>query len=58
MNRYRIEVQDSLTWQWRVWGGTIDGVPVTFPTLKAAKEYWHDSAPGCNDYCRYVDVPA
>ena len=54
MNRYRIEVQDTMTWQWRVWGGTVDGKPRTFPTLQAAKAYWHDSAPGRNDKCRVV----
>jgi hypothetical protein len=54
MNRYRIEVQDTMTWQWRVWGGAIDGAPLTFPTRAAALAYWHDSAPGRNDICRVV----
>jgi hypothetical protein len=56
MTCYKLEVQDSITWRGRPWGGTVDGVPVTFPNRKAALDYWHDSAPGRNDRCRVVQV--
>lgn len=56
MTRWHIEVQVSAPWDVRCYEWIAYATGRTFPTKRAALEYWHDSAPSRNDQCRFVEV--